>query len=351
MTTFQRIIYLVFFLIISVSLLAQERELNSNGNLDELAIELSKNHPEATLSVYAFNKEAEYQKILKSGKFIEGKSYNYEIGSVTKSFNALLILSLINGDYESLNEKVGIYFPAFSKSVQDITILQLLNHSSGLPANFSTFNFGKDPTAKLTDAMVNKWFKKEKISNKKVGQFKYSNVGYALLGMVLEKKFGATWSDLIESNILRKGMEKSYVYSSEKTNVSGLAGFSGKGKSVDTWAFNRYISAGGIISNVDDLKTYLGMTRQYKNVLQNEAYWNPMEGKSNFSIGWVVDKLSDEINYYWHNGQTNGFSSYIGWIEKMDLGLIILVNKSIEIDDNAITLLNALISHDNAVVK
>jgi len=70
MTTFQRIIYLVFFLIISVSLLAQERELNSNGNLDELAIELSKNHPEATLSIYAFNKESEYQKVLKSGKFI-----------------------------------------------------------------------------------------------------------------------------------------------------------------------------------------------------------------------------------------------------------------------------------------
>ena len=339
----------IFLLFLLPTVQGQTDQLDTKGKIQQLVSNFSAEYPKATFSVYAFNKNTSYEAVYKGGAQEKTTNYNYEIGSVSKTFNSLLILNKVKDLDGFLNEEVGNYFPQFSSSVQKIKILQLLNHSSGLPPNFSALPLGKDPTQKLIDSKVEQWFQKKKI--KKKGEFVYSNVGYALLGMVLEKKFGEDWSDLITNNILNNGMSNSYVYSKNKINANKLTGMNKKGKEVATWQFNTYDAAGAIVSNLDDLKVYLKMARVHYEKYTNESYWVPQGGRSNGGLSWISDKLSDEIIYVWHNGQTNGFSSDIGWIEKMDLGVIVLVNQAIDIDDFSKILLNAVIAYDNSTVE
>lgn len=332
------------------NLYSQTNKFDNEDKIDNLASALSQKHPNATISIYGYNKKSQYEKVFKSGIAQDQLQYNYEIGSITKTFNALLILDLLDGDMSFLSEKVGKYYPEFSEDVKNITVLQLLNHSSGLPGNF-LLSMGEDPTKKLVAENVNKWFGKKKISTGKIGQFKYSNVGYVLLGLVIEKKFDRNWDQIMKEYIFSQGFENSFVASKNNSGSKDLQGMDKKGKPVNQWAFNKMAPAGAIVSNIDDLKVYLKLTSKYEKELEKNQYWNHIENKSNYSLSWAVDKLTDDINYYWHNGQTNGFFSYAGWLPKMDLGLIILINKSTDIDDELTLILNSIIANDNSTIK
>jgi D-alanyl-D-alanine carboxypeptidase len=126
------------------------------------------------------------------------------IGSVTKTFTAVVVMQFIEEGKLSLDDTIDAWFPAQPNGGR-ITIRMLLSHTSGL-ANYNTA-LGDD-----IEKWEKEWTPEELIaeSNKlgpvsEPGSSKahYSNTNYYLLGLIVEKISGHSWADEVESRIIK----------------------------------------------------------------------------------------------------------------------------------------------------
>ncbi|MBB5287651.1 CubicO group peptidase (beta-lactamase class C family) [Rhabdobacter roseus] len=114
------------------------------------------------------------------------KSTNMEMASVSKQFTALAILSLVNDGKISLDDTVFKYLPF--KTFKNITIKQLINHTSGIEDAEDYFGTYWDSTKIATNYDVLKWYSAENRNKNISGQiFEYNNGAYEVLPLIIEK--------------------------------------------------------------------------------------------------------------------------------------------------------------------
>jgi D-alanyl-D-alanine carboxypeptidase len=124
----------------------------------------------------------------------------YRIGSITKSFTAVLIFQQIEKGRLSQDSKLAEFFPQFPNAGK-ITIGQMLQHRSGL-ANvtddtaYLQWNTKPQSKEQLLQRMV-----KAGTSFEPDAKSAYSNTNYILLGLILEKLTGKSYADLVQTNI------------------------------------------------------------------------------------------------------------------------------------------------------
>ncbi len=114
----------------------------------------------------------------------------FQIGSITKSFVALVILQLRDEGKLDLQKPVLDYLPGLPISTEfgPVSIHHLLTHTSGLPDNLSLFS--SDPSARLVQGF-------------KPGEhFHYCNAGFDILGLLAAKLDGRPWRKCVEARIL-----------------------------------------------------------------------------------------------------------------------------------------------------
>ena len=129
----------------------------------------------------------------------------FNIASIGKMFTAVSILQLHEQKKLDLHLPIGKYIPDFpNKNIRDsVTIDQLLSHQSGLPLWFSS-TFTRDPKSSfytLEDYFP--FFDSIRIDKSKVGKNNYSNVGYFMLGVIIESVSGLSYQDYLEKNIFQ----------------------------------------------------------------------------------------------------------------------------------------------------
>ena len=147
-----------------------------------------------------------------SGKKVDAFT-TYEIGSITKMFTATAVLQLCEKKKISLDDTLDKYFQEF-KYGKDITIAQLLHMQSGLRKDYVTeetflFENGERNVEEwkryfydgFTDEELLSMIYDEELMFEPGTQFLYSNVGYNLLAMIIEKVTDMTYSDYVQENI------------------------------------------------------------------------------------------------------------------------------------------------------
>ena len=132
----------------------------------------------------------------------------FRIGSVTKTFTATVILQLVQERKLSLDDKLESVLPGVIPNGNQISIRQLLNHTSGL---FNYFD-AQNPSFVLTEitGFLRVWTSSELISVANTNPpyftpgngYHYSNTNYILLGMIIEKVTGNAYAQEIASRIL-----------------------------------------------------------------------------------------------------------------------------------------------------
>ena len=148
----------------------------------------------------------------------------YHWWSCTKIATAIAILQLQEKHQLSLNDPVARHLPFFkAKSPSDtskqITILHLLNHTSGLP-DPSGFTFMRwihhenEPPMNQTDFLKNVLPDYSELKFEPGDHAEYSNIGYMVLGAIIEKITGMSYEDYIRQNILQPldMMQTDFVY-------------------------------------------------------------------------------------------------------------------------------------------
>jgi len=265
----------------------------------------------------------------------------FDIGSLSKQFAAVSILQLRDAGKLSLDDPITKWVPNLPASVDKVTLRRLLSHTSGI------FPFMDEPAFEINymtpprfprDSAY-KFIKLEPFAFP-VGEAQaYSNAGFWLLGLVVEKASGMTYEDYIEKKIFEPlGMKRS-MYCNSYANVQHRAhgygmqqgGTIRRSPLVDyKWVF----APGALCSTAGDLVTWLKALHGGK-VLSPTSYTEmTTQAKLNdgtpvhYGMGIKVGEDNRGIKYIGHGGTSPGFRSDATWYPAGQLAVVVLMNTS-----------------------
>jgi len=286
-----------------------------------------------------------YRKAFGKANFQTGADFTPEtpsdIGSVTKQFTAMAIMILAERNKLGYDDSVSKYVPEFSSSAHfsKITLRHLLTHTSGIP---DYGDLGIDDSGLDQKGLIAALLKREEALAKPGLKYRYSNPGYALLGIVVERVSGKRFGDFLGQEIFKPvGMSNTFVYDSHgKKNERKAIGYGPSGE-VDDGDPTAIPGDGGIYSTVDDLFEWDRALYTEKLVPQSalvEAFspGKVEQGDSTYGFGWnIVDESGNK--YLWHQGNHAGFRAFIGRRLTGRVTVIMLTNKgnSKRLDINA----------------
>ena len=125
----------------------------------------------------------------------------YKIGSVSKQFTAVLILEQVERGRLALTDSIGRHLTTgLRPEWQPLTIEQLLNHTSGLPNDL--MREGRTEEEVSTATMI-EWAARGTMASAPGTRYAYSNVGYLLLGALVEKLYGKPYGAVLQDEIAR----------------------------------------------------------------------------------------------------------------------------------------------------
>jgi D-alanyl-D-alanine carboxypeptidase len=234
----------------------------------------------------------------------------YRIGSLTKMFTAAMILQLVEEKKLSLENHLSAYIPEIPNAKR-ITISNLLNHRSGLFNYTGDENFPSWSGKPITKEEMISILSKEPIQFEPDEKAEYSNTNYLLLGYIIEKITGKSYSSELQSRIIKRaGLKNTYV--GEKTYVEENESFS-------YLYFNKAWNqeeetdmsipggAGSIVSTPDDLTKFIDALFTGK-LLQPSLLSEMLFLKDGYGKG--IFRMPFYNNYsYGHTGKIDGFHS------------------------------------------
>lgn len=262
----------------------------------------------------------------------------FRLGSVTKQFTAILIMQLVEQGKLKLNGKVTTYLPDYPKATGDnITIHHLLTHTSGIP-NYTNFPKFFETTARnpYTPEVFVKEFSSLPLEFTPGSTFSYSNSGYFLLGVIIEKVTGKSYADVLQENILTPLELKDTGYDLFSPIISKRA--TGYEKRSSGYVNAPYLdmsipyAAGSMYSTVEDLNRWsqaLSGDKLLSDSLKTIMFTPFL---SNYAYGWGVAKtkvgqLRDSLLVIEHGGGINGFNTLISRMPD-DKQLVVLLNNT-----------------------
>jgi len=285
---------------------------------------------------------------LKTRQRIDGHT-NFRLASLSKQFTAMSIMLLVHDGKLHYEDHLSDIFPEFPAYGKAITIRQLLNHTSGL-LDYED----------LMEAQPNRWSEAAQIQDSEVlalleqqsktkfapgTHWEYSNSGYVVLGMVVAKVSGSTFSRFLHDRIFAPlKMDQSLAFEKGKNEVSNRAyGHTKAGKTwqqTDQSPTSATLGDGGIYTSLEDMAKWDAALREH--TLLSAAEMQPalspvqvpdhsVRGPDNeaeaYGFGWYLKPYKGHARM-WHYGETMGFRTNIQRFPKDQLTVIILANRA-----------------------
>jgi D-alanyl-D-alanine carboxypeptidase len=258
----------------------------------------------------------------------------YEIGSITKQFTAAAILQLKEAGKIDLDATVATYLPSISHA-KEITVRQLLTHTSGLADYVSIPNF---ETLAANPATFDQLM--ARISGAPLGftpgaQFGYSNTNFLILGRIVELVSGQSWEAYVRQHLFAPaGMTDSATMAQESELADMARGYvyaqgrSAESKPIaESWAS----SAGGIVSTAGDLQKW-GDALSSGRIISVSDYQlliSPARlgdgSAAEYGFGMKIDRFEGQPRI-WHDGNTSGFDGSDQFFPSQDVRIIVLAN-------------------------
>jgi CubicO group peptidase (beta-lactamase class C family) len=269
------------------------------------------------------------------------------LASVSKQFTAMTIMMLAEQHKINYDDPVAEYIREWPAYASGVTVRHLLTHTSGIP---DLGDLGIDHPG-LTNAEVLKTLvNRNDLIVKPGGRYRYSNTGYILLAIIVERITGQSFKDYLTNNILIPlKMDNTFLMDAAVKRPGNLAiGYSAFGK-VDN-EISLTTGDGGMYSTVDDLLKWdaaLYSGRLVKPATLDTAFTpaTVREGKSTYGFGWNIMGNRDDL-VVWHTGNTAGFRAFIERRLRDRVAILMLTNKGnsrrIEINDAVVNILRGL---------
>lgn len=264
-------------------------------------------------------------------------STNFRIASVSKQFTALCILKLMDEGKLRLNDSVQKYLPY--PIFKNMTIEQLINHTSGLPSFDDYFLNHWDRTRIVKNTDVLDWLLTNPEPGFSPGEgWEYSNTAYLMLALIVEKVSGMEFSAYAKNHIFHPlGMDSTNYYSLvNPINIPERAfcyeqDSTGMYEKVDGFFMNGIMGDGAVYTSINDYYNY-DLTLHKKKFLSGstqELLFKPSSTRKkngqvrHYSMGWHV---TDTTAY--HTGGWIGANAFTIRYLKKPLTVVIFMNKN-----------------------
>ena len=332
---------------IAISPVIMAQEINSK-KLDSFLNILSVNDKAMGSFIIAKNGKTVYQKTtgysqIEADKKIHATAETqYRIGSISKTFTAVIAFQLIEEKKLTLDTKLALFFPQMPNA-DKITIANLLNHTSGLADYVSenlTWIVAPHTKAELLDTMA-----KSKVHFEPGAKQQYSNGGYLLLTYILEKITGKPYALLVKNRIIDKiGLKSTIagtVNSSQKLEARPFK-FSSTWTPVKDLYFPNVVGVGDILSTPQDLSTFMIALCSSK-LTSTESFHKMKMFDGNNRLGMGLLRMPFyEKTLIGHTGGTLGTYSFLLSIPEEGMTIAYCVNASnYKLNDITLGLLNA----------
>jgi CubicO group peptidase (beta-lactamase class C family) len=262
---------------------------------------------------------------------------NFRLASFTKQFTAMCIMMLKERGKLDYDQTLTDIFPDFPMYGKKITIRHLLHHVSGLVAYEDLIP--DSATVQVLDKDVLRMMMGQDSTYFPPGtEYRYSNSGYAMLAMIIEKVSGKRFADFLKENIFDPlGMQNTVAYENGISTVNHRA--FGYTKEADHFEFtdqsitSAVLGDGGIYTSVDDLFKWdqaLYTEKLVKKSTLQEAFTSGIltNGKKiDYGYGWMIDDYRDHHRLY-HTGSSRGFATIIQRYPEDKFTVMILSNRS-----------------------
>jgi CubicO group peptidase (beta-lactamase class C family) len=258
---------------------------------------------------------------------------NYRLASVTKQFTAAAILLLAEDGRLELDDPVRRWLPSLPKATDPVTIRHLLTHTSGIIDYEDVIPDGA--TTQLRDADVLRLLESQDSTYFALGSsYRYSNSGYALLALIVERASGRDFARFLRERIfVPLGMRNTVAYEEGVSTIEHRA--FGYTRTNDGWArtdqslTSAVLGDGGIYSSIDDLARWDAALYDDR-LLRSESLrlaFTPATQTDDpdvrYGFGW---RITGET--VWHSGETIGFRNVIVRYPQRRLTVVILTNRA-----------------------
>ncbi len=335
-------VFLVFVLFIFISVCGTSQKVAQNEDKDDWVQYLFQDYigekPSASFIVI---KDGNIKACQSFGyadlenKILATCETNYRLASVTKQFTAMAVLILIDQGKLAYHTKLPEIIPEFPDYGKEITVKDLLTHRSGLQDYVKLYP--RDAEKQLVDKEVlNLLVKQDSLLFPANSNYKYSNSGYAVLAMIIERVTGKTFTEFMNNEIFEKiGMTSSTVYEKETSIKNRAFGYKFndtiyENKDQNTWSAIQ--GDGGVYSSVSE---YVHWDRSLydetliSSSLRDDAFsaWDE-HGKTEeegYGFGWQID-IRNNRKYVMHGGASTGFRNYVVRIPSEKISVAIYTN-------------------------
>jgi CubicO group peptidase (beta-lactamase class C family) len=271
--------------------------------------------------------------VVTPGEHLDGL---FEIGSITKTMTATLLAILANDDVVTLDAPIGTWLDAGDN--RSVTLEQLATHTSGLPRVAPNSDgwpgFDQDNPYRGYDEVLAEDGARA-ATRTDMGSVAYSNFGYQLLGVCLERAAGSPLGWLFDNTIFEPLAMITATASLDATPVPGFSG----GELTAPW---RVLlgGPGGVDAAAADMAAYMrGLLRPPAGALGaaidlTMAARAPRDGGDWKGLGWT----RHQRGFHWHNGGTGGFRTMLAVDRDAGRAALAMLN-SADIDpDRAVAL-------------
>jgi len=278
-------------------------------------------------------------------------STNFRLASFTKQFTAMCIMLLVHDGKLHYEDHLTDIFPEFPAYGKTITVRQILNHTSGLPDYEDLWtnlhpNTPDEQVPQIHDVDVLKLLEQQTAGKFPAGsKWEYSNSGYVMLGLIVEKVSGKPFGQFLHDRIfVPLQMTNTLAYEKGKNEVPHRA--YGHTKEKDGWretdqsSTSATLGDGGIYTSIDDLAKWDRALREHTLLSASEMQpaltpAQPTAGPAkdekgepvSYGSGWFLDPYKGHKRM-WHDGETRGFRTTIQRFTDDGLTIIILANRT-----------------------
>lgn len=257
----------------------------------------------------------------------------FRIGSITKMFTAAIILQLVDEGKLKLTDTLDKFFPQVPNAGK-ITIRQVLSHRSGIPnINREQNAQGNVKTTPMTKEEHLALIVKAPPDFEPDTKSLYSNSGYFILGLIIEKITGKSYEAVLQEKIVTKiGLENTYVTTGniDVNKNESLTYFmvpGGDWKQVAETHPSLLFSAGAIVSTPNDLAKFIRALFDGK-IVSKESLEQMKTMRDGEGLGMVTFPL-DGKTFYGHTGGADNYGAWLMYLPEEKLAIAYTTNAKV----------------------
>lgn len=270
----------------------------------------------------------------------------FELGSITKPLTATLAARLADQGRLSLDDPVARWVPALARRspASAVRVQDLVTHRSGLPRLpnsvamwWSMLADPADPYARIGRGDLDAWLEGWSAPSSLPAPVAYSNLGYAVLGRVVEAAAGQPYAALLAEHVLGPaGLERAGI-----ARRDGDAVGTRRGRPVPSWSLGEFAAAGGLRADADDVARLLqALLRAHSPFAARDFHpraamraGDAVDGPGNrVALGWIVRGPAG-AGTVWHNGGSGGFRAWLGFSPSRGVGVAVLASGEESVDE------------------